>query len=115
MGIFDETAAKVADFIQAGEKKATEAINVQRIKMDINRVNKAMDETYNKIGRAVYKNKGEAELDFSKDFERIERLSKEANRLSEELAYAKGGKRCSQCGTFNAKDAVYCSRCGKTV
>jgi len=116
MGIFDETAARMVDIIQAGEKKATEALNVQRIKMDINRVNKALDETYGKIGRTVYQNKGKGECpDLSKEFERIERLNKEAKRLAEELALAKGGKRCGECGAFNEKDAAFCSRCGKTI
>ena len=116
MGFFEEFTSEVKDIFQTGEKKVNDAINVQKLRMDINNLNKRIDETYRKIGKAAWDKKEDpAFACFWEEFEELERLIGALGEYADQLARAKGQARCPECGCFNQNDAQFCNQCGKNL
>lgn len=116
MGLFEETAGKVKEAFQAGEKKVNDVINIQKLKMDINNLNSRIEETYCAIGRAVWEKKDAPEYAaFGDEFKMIEDLKAQLAEIADRLAEAKGNKRCPDCGCFNSDGARFCNQCGKNI
>ena len=116
MGFLDEFTSEVKDIINTGEKKVNDVINGQKIKMDINSINNRIEEAYCRIGKSVWEQRDNpAFACYGEEFEKIEKLNKALDEHAERLAYAKGHKRCDQCGCFNPADSRFCSQCGKNI
>ncbi len=116
MGVFEEFASDVKDILQNGEKKVSDVINGQKIKMDINSINNRIDEAYCRIGKSVWDQRDNPIFAcYAEEFKKIEELNKSLSEQADNLARTKGHKRCPQCGCFSPADSRFCSQCGKNI
>lgn len=113
MGFLEETAAKAKEVFEAGEKKATEVINIQKLKMDISGLGSQINEAYCNIGKKVYTSDDrERYAEFAEELGKVDELNAKMEDLRNELAAAKGCTSCPECGCFCQKGAKFCSQCG---
>ncbi len=99
-------------------QKSGEVAKMTKLKMAIVSAEGKIKDAYTTIGRIVY----EAYRDDEGDSDAIESKCKELDELYAELAQLKADysvvrnmKRCEACGTENAAEATYCSKCGAVL
>lgn len=115
MAFFDGLGKKITDTVDVVGKKTNEVVEVQKIRSQMNSLEKNIEKNYIVLGKMM----------FAK-FQDGEELSEEARALCEEItantvlldeydneiAEIKGMKKCPICGAAAADDVVYCPKCG---
>lgn len=109
---FINTAKELADL--AG-KKAGEAVEVSKLKINNAKINGEIQKTYEKLGAFVYKFRKSGE----ENSELIDMCVKEIDELlavleenEKKINETRHKVKCSDCGTLNDIQAVYCMKCG---
>ncbi len=115
MTFFDESVSTARDILSAGAQKASETIEIQKIKIDIARKKSSINAALKNLGKAYYdsrKNDCSAAGLCDSVVEDIDLKVAELAELEEKLADARKLKRCSKCGSRNRIDASFCNFCG---
>ena len=109
---FINTAKELADL--AG-KKAGEAVEVSKLKINNVKINGEIQKTYEKLGAFVYKFRKSGE----ENNELIDMCVKEIDELlaaleenEKRINETRHKVKCPDCGALNAIQAVYCMKCG---
>lgn len=118
MGFFEETFVKAKEVFDVAGKKTSEAITIQKLKVNAASLESQIAKDYEALGRLVYTGSRESgenvdaaeELMTEIDSKRIQLES-----LQAEIAHMKGNQICLSCGSANAPGAVFCSRCGEKL
>ena len=114
--LFDNIADKLKGAVEVGVKEVVGVVDVQKLKIKLNDLEKKEKELYVKIGKTVWENReNPAYAAFGDDFEALDAVRAEYIKLVESLAAAKGQKRCDGCGSFNPTESRFCSQCGKSI
>ena len=114
--VFDNIADKLKGAVEVGVKEVVGVVDVQKLKIKLNDLEKREKELYVKIGKSVWENREDPVYSaFADDFEALDAIRAEHVKLAESLARAKGQKRCDHCGSFNPTESRFCSQCGKSI
>lgn len=115
MTFFDESVSTAREFLSAGAQKATETIEIQKIRVAIARKKSSINAALRNLGKAYYdscKNDCSAASLCDSVVEDIDVKVAELAELEEKLADARRLKRCTKCGSRNRIDASFCNFCG---
>ncbi len=118
MGVFEDAIVKAKDIIDVTGQKVGEAIDIQKVKLQIARDKSEISKNYELLGRLYYssvkKDNVEPEA-LSAVVDDIDICIDTLREHKAELAYAKGGIVCDECGAANEADSDYCRKCGKKL
>lgn len=115
MTFFDESVSTAREILSAGAQKATETIEIQKIRVAIARKKSSINAALRNLGKAYYdscKNDCSAASLCDSVVEDIDVKVAELAELEERLADARRLKRCTKCGSRNRIDASFCNFCG---
>lgn len=115
MTFFDESVSTAREILSAGVQKATETIEIQKIRVAIARKKSSINAALRNLGKAYYdscKNDCSAASLCDSVVEDIDVKVAELAELEEKLADARRLKRCAKCGSRNRIDASFCNFCG---
>lgn len=115
MTFFDESVSTAREILLAGAQKATETIEIQKIRVAIARKKSSINAALRNLGKAYYdscKNDCSAASLCDSVVEDIDVKVAELAELEEKLADARRLKRCAKCGSRNRIDASFCNFCG---
>ena len=115
MTFFDESVSTAREILSAGAQKATETIEIQKIRVAIARKKSSINVALRNLGKAYYdscKNDCSAASLCDSVVEDIDVKVAELAELEEKLADARRLKRCAKCGSRNRIDASFCNFCG---
>lgn len=111
----ENTVVKAKELLDATGKKVNEVVSVQKIKINIAKINSELDGDYKILGRLYYAGLKNDNVDEDAIKAIVEEIDTEKDALREmeaELAYAKGDMVCDACGAVNAVDSDFCRKCG---
>lgn len=116
MAALDDVMQKAKEIAGAVGRTAGELVDDSRLKLQELKLSSELKDAYERLGTVVYEgvksgehNQALADLVIG-EIDSIHQ-SLEALKVTKS-APAPEEKYCSQCGTTNDKDAVYCNRCG---
>ena len=116
MGIFDRASKRVTDTMNLVQKKTSDTIAVNKIKLQMKNMQNEIDTLCLAVGKRVYTahvNGAEAELNDL--FEGIDALNKRVAEAQVELDKLNAIVRCENCGEALNEGARFCARCGAPV
>ena len=96
-------------------KRTSEAITHTKLSFAINQAQSKIKDVYTEIGESLYaQHLDGTDIDESlvPYFEQLDKLNDEIDSLNSKCAELMNSLQCSECGAFNSKDAVFCSKCG---
>ncbi len=96
--------------------KSGKMIEDTKLKMSISNNKEKIDDIYRGIGRTIYEQYKDGEdvgKVFTKESKKIEKLFNEIEDMNNRILLNKGLRKCETCGEIIAKEAVFCSNCGK--
>lgn len=118
MGFIEDTIVKAKEVFNMAGKKTSEAIEIQKLKVNAASLNHQIAKDFETLGRLWYDihktNSGNTESLEALCTE-IELKLQKLKNLEAEIALAKNGKVCTDCGNVNQSNACFCSRCGKKM
>lgn len=106
------TAKDLADL--AG-KKAGEAVEVSKLRLNNVKINGEIQKTYEKLGAFVYQFRKQGEENpelIDMCVREIDDLLAQMEENEEKINETKHKVKCPNCGTLNDVQAVYCMKCG---
>ena len=115
MNFFDDIydSAKIA--LDITSDKAEEIIEKGKTQMKIRKLRRKLKESYAHLGLRLYiKTKRGEEIgdSFEMQMNEIDKLRKSLSELKEQADFIKYFEKCSNCGSFNAKEDEFCLNCG---
>ena len=96
-------------------KRTSEAITHTKLSFAINQAQSKIQDVYTEIGESLYAqhvNGTDIDESLVPYFEQLDKLNDEIDSLNSKRAELINSLQCSECGAFNPKDAVFCSKCG---
>lgn len=115
MAMFEDVLSRAKSVAQSAGKKTEEMVGIAKVKMQIGDLRREITSLYEGLGRLVYDSRhSEESVDELVDacVEQLDEQLAELARLEERVMESKNVIRCDSCGSFNAQDAVFCSKCG---
>ncbi len=112
MDIFDRISDTAFAIGKEVSDKAKDVSEYAKLQYDIRTREGYLNELYQELGKKYY---AEHKNDEDADFSEIKGLIAELKEMRNELLEKKGAEKCPKCGNYIAKDADYCSKCGKQL
>lgn len=115
---FDDLIYAVKDVADVATKKTEEVVGVSKLKLEICRVEREIQDLYKKIGQSTYqsiKNDCKNQEYIDSLCERVEDQLEYLKELQEQIADKKDKVICHNCNQQNEKDNLYCKRCGSKI
>lgn len=112
---FINTAKELADL--AG-KKAGEAVEVSKLKINHIRINGELQKAYEKLGAFVYKYQKSGEDNdelIAMCVKEIDDLMAALEENEQKINETRHKVKCTVCGAINDLQAVYCAKCGEKL
>ncbi len=114
MEFFDNVANKTKELFEVGEKKASEIVSIQKLRLEVAHLESKMGNTLKRLGTEIYKQReNEAFAEFADIFTELDATAAGIAEKNAEISRIKGLKKCDKCGMFNDEGAAYCSKCGR--
>jgi hypothetical protein len=118
MGILEDVLLNAKAAADTVGKKAGDAIDKSKLRIAILDIRAELSKKYRLLGRICY----EASIT-GKNYEKsmkplrdsITELNKQLVSIKDLLANADHKKKCSSCGAYNPKGALFCSKCGSRL
>lgn len=111
----EEILNKAKQGADAVGRKTSDFVEITRLKMAANDVEKEIAETFEGLGRLVYdarKNGEDVEEMVAACIENVDDLQKEVDMIRDQIYSYKNMRKCKECGAVNAVDAEFCNKCG---
>ncbi len=118
MSVFDQIISKAKDVADVAGRKATEAAELGKLKLQSAQLNSDLSKAFEELGQTVYMAKtGSVNCDeaVEKSVAQITSLKSAIREIAEKIAESKNLVLCPNCGEKNPADAFYCSRCGSAL
>lgn len=122
MGFFEDSCITAKSILDTAVKKAGDTIDIQKLKIEIAKVQSSIDDDCAELGRFYYNSikdknseNGENDEAAAKLVDVIDRKKQALAELKQKLNIMKHTKTCEECGTVNGKEAAYCNGCGKKL
>ncbi len=118
MGVFEDVVLNARTAVDSMGKKAGQVIDLSKLRIAALDLKSEISQKYSILGRIAYEEsvsgksyeKSKAEL-----IEKITELKAQLASVNEMLEIARQKTKCPSCGTYNAKGAVFCAKCGAKV
>ncbi len=115
MTTFEDILCKGKSAAESVGKKASDLVEITKLKMEAAETEKEIDSTLEGLGRLVYDGQ-KAGQDVSALTEeciaKIDELTAKAKALRGKIDEYNNVLRCPQCDAVNSDDSAYCKRCG---
>lgn len=114
----DKFGKKVSNAAEVVGKKAEESIEIQKLRNQINALERKQEKDYIELGKIVYKRfqVGDELDDASLAYcEEINRNDIVIEQCKKDITEIKGVEACKVCGAMIAKGSLYCNHCGAKV
>ncbi len=98
--------------------KTNNVVNQTKLKFAISEIKGKVNDIYTEMGKTVYEEyekTGEITEELAEKCGKVDALMEEMLEIKERLAELKETVRCSECGSYNHVDDVYCSKCGEKL
>ena len=118
MNFFDELYDNAKIAIDITSDKAEELIEKGKTQMKIRKLRHKLKESYAHLGLRLYMKtkRGEGIGDaFEMQINEIDKLRSSLSGLKEQVDLIKYFEKCSNCGSFNAKEDEFCLNCGSQL
>ncbi|WP_122643475.1 zinc-ribbon domain-containing protein [Luxibacter massiliensis] len=115
---FEDLGRKIGETAETVTNRASEAVEVQRIRNQIRSLERGNERDYMDLGRIVYryyKDGGDVGEEAESYCQAVKDRKETILEYEKEAAEIKGNTRCKDCGQSVAKDMVYCPYCGTKV
>ncbi len=118
MGIFEDVLLNARSAVDAVGKTAGKVIDVSKLKLAAADIKSELSHKYQILGRVVYE-ENTTEKDYTKNkselIEKITDLKSQLESVNDMIAKAGNKKKCPSCGSYNSKNAGFCSKCGEKL
>ena len=118
MGTFENTVVKAKQIIDATGAKIGNAIDIQKMNINLTKVKMDISDCYEQLGKLYYDGVKADKLDTEQMddvIKQIELLNDNVRELEAEIAFAKGEVVCDECQTVNSSDSKFCRNCGREL
>ena len=118
MGFVDEAVVKAKEVFDVAAKKTGDVVETQKLRYKAFGLKSELSKKYEQLGRAYF-----AQLKDDEDIaekaqvlvEEIEAKNEEYLEIRDLINSYKNLCTCENCGAKNAKDALFCSKCGEQL
>ena len=115
---FSKISGYIKDGASKAKKKSVDIIEISKLNIEINSLNKSIKGIYEEMGEGLYKKfLKDKEIDdsFMDYCKEVQSLNKKMESLRKKILKAKDMCPCKFCGETIAKSASYCPSCGKKL
>ena len=118
MGIFEDLLLNARSAVDHVGRKAETVIDASKLRLAAADLKSELAQKYQLLGRVVCEEK-ESDKDFSKSkdelIEKIKELKAHLEEVNTLIEKSKLRIKCSSCGAYNSKGAVFCNKCGEKL
>lgn len=118
MSIFEDVLLNARSAVDAVGKKAGQVIDISKLKLAAMDLKTEIAQKFQILGNVVYEEKITGK-DYTRNknelIEKITELKAQLDSISDIIANNSQKIKCPVCGTFNAKNAVFCNKCGEKI
>lgn len=118
MGILEDLLLNARTAVDAVGKKAGKVIDVSKLNLAAADLKSEISRKCEILGRVIYEAKTTGK-NYDKTIdelvEKIKELNSQLDSVNDVIANSKQKQKCSVCGTYNAKGAVFCNKCGEKL
>ena len=118
MGILEDLLLNARTAVDAVGKKAGKVIDVSKLTLAAADLKSEISRKCEILGRITYEAKTTGKnYDKTVDelVEKIKDLNAQLASINDLIANSKQKQKCSVCGTYNVKGAVFCNKCGEKI
>ena len=118
MSIFEDVILNARSAMDAVGKKAGQVIDISKLKLATVDLKSELAQKFQILGNVVYEEKITGK-DFTKNknelIEKITELKAQLDSINDIIANNSQKVKCPVCGTYNAKNSVFCNKCGEKI
>ncbi len=118
MGILEDVLLNARTAVDTVGKKAGKVIDMSKLTLSAADIKSELSKKYEMLGRITFEAQT-TNKDYTKSIAdivaKIINLKAELESVNEALASGKSKVKCSACGNYNDKDAIFCSKCGTKI
>lgn len=118
MATWESVVSKAKELTESAARKATDIVDLAKLKLELADNENAIKATYEAIGRLAY----QAARDGAQDSDTLTELMNQVDELTaanaeliDKIDRNRNRKTCSACGTANEETASYCKHCGNSL
>lgn len=118
MGILEDVLLNARTAVDTVGKKAGKVIDMSKLTLSAADIKSELSKKYEMLGRITFEAQT-TDKDYTKSIAdivaKIINLKAELESVNEALASGKSKAKCSACGSYNDKGAIFCSKCGTKI
>ena len=118
MGIFEDVILNAKAVVGTVGKKAGEVVDISKLKLAAADLRSELSQKYQILGRITFEeSKTGKKYEKSKNelIEKIAELKSQLESVTDMIERSRQKHKCPACGVYNARDAVFCSKCGEKL
>jgi ribosomal protein L40E len=118
MGFVDEAVVKAKEVFDVAAKKTGDVVETQKLKFKATQLKGSMARDFEELGREYFEQIKEGLQPTEKAqsiVANIEVKNDEYLEIQEQLDEYRNVSVCENCGAKNAKDALFCNKCGQQL
>lgn len=118
MGILEDLLLNAKTAVDSVGKKAGKVIDISKLNLTAADIKSEISKKFEILGRIVFEQKT-TNKNYDKSIEelveKIKTLNEQLESINEAIENTKQKSKCSSCGTYNVKGAVFCNKCGEKL
>ena len=118
MGILEDVLLNARTSLDTVGKKVGKVIDMSKLTLSAADIKSELSKKYEMLGRITFEAQT-TEKDYSKSIAdivaKIINLKAELESVNEAIADGKSKSKCSKCGSYNDKGAIFCNKCGTKI
>lgn len=118
MSIFEDVLLNARSAVDTVSKKAGQVIDVSKLKIAAADLKSEISRKYQILGRVAYEetvNGKDYSANKAELIEKIGELKGELESITELIASSGNKIKCTSCGAYNSRKAVFCNKCGEKL
>lgn len=117
MEFFNDLSKRFSNVAKSVSEKTKDSVEVTRIASDLRLQRNALEQLYTELGKVCYTIRmGEGDSEQAEQLaQRIQRTNQRIEELSAQRDTIRDVRRCPGCGSVMAKEARFCSACGRRL
>lgn len=118
MGIFEDVILNARSAVDTVGKKAGKVIDMSKLALAAADIKTEISKKYEILGRIVFEAKTTGknyDSNIQELVEKIEELKSQLESINEMLENSRSKTKCTSCGAYNVKGAVFCNKCGEKL
>ncbi len=118
MGIFEDVLLNARAAVDTVGQKAGKVIDISKLRLAAADLKSEITQKYQVLGRLTFEEEttGKSYAENKKKIvENIKELKSHLESVNDLIASTKQKTKCDSCGFYNAKGAIFCSKCGEKL